>query len=134
MRTWGRTYDELGNATWVEVSTDSKGLNDYVYVTALCQELKLNLGESPFWGNRGIPAKESVVMQVAPDFYTLLMQQNYSPFFLSLVITRVPPNTPNPGQYKSIQPNQITRKGQTPTYNINIVTHYGVAIETTVAT
>lgn len=134
MRTWGRTYDANGKATWVEVSTDKNGLNDYVYATAVCQELKLNLGESPFWGDRGIPAKESVVMQVAPDFYSLLVQQNYSQHFLSITVSRVPAGTPDVGQLKSIQPNQIKRNGLTPTYNVNIVTHYGVTLETVVAT
>ena len=110
MRTFGRTYDEFGKATWVEVQTDANGFNDYVYVTALVQELKLNLGESPFWGNRGIPAEPSVVTQIAPDYYTFLMQKRYAPYFMNLLITRLP-------DYP------------TPTYQINITTNQGVQLE-----
>ena len=115
MRTYGRTTDEYGVKTWVVVSTDHLGFNDYVYVTALVEELKLNLGESPFWGDRGIPAKPSVVQQVAPDYYTFLMQGRYAPHFLNLLIVRIP------GLDATNRP--------TPTYRINITTHQGVQLE-----
>ncbi len=118
MRIYGRVYNELGVSRWVEVQTDANGFNDYVYVTALIQELKLNLGESPFWGDRGIPAKPSVVQQVAPDYYTFLMQQRYAPYFLNLIIVKVP------GLDAKARP--------TPVYRINITTHQGVQIETEV--
>ena len=121
MRVYGRTYDEFGNQTWVEIDTDVNGFNDYVYVTALCQELKLNLGESPFYGDRGIPAKPSVVQQVAPDYYTMLMQQRYAPRFLNLTISKVPNSTDAKGR-------------PVPTYRLNITTHYGVQIEAVVPT
>ena len=65
MRVYGRTTNEQGQTSWREVDTDANGFNDFVYLTALVQELKLNLGESPFWADRGIPAKPSVVQQVA---------------------------------------------------------------------
>jgi len=134
VRVYGRTYDKLGNATWVEVQTDANGLNDYVYLTALIQELKLNLQESPMWGTRGLPAQESVISQVAPTYYVMLMQQRYAPFFQSIVITRVPPGTTNPGQITSRQPSQIPRNANAPTYNISILTNYGVQLEVTVPT
>lgn len=113
MRVYGRVTDEFGNKTWVVVQTDANGFNDYVYVTALIQELKLNLGESPFWANRGIPAEPSVLTQVAPDYYTFLMQQRYAPYFMNISIVKVPAQ-------------------QNPTYNISIVTQQGVQIETQV--
>ena len=37
MRIWGRTYNELGQSTWVAVETDANGFNDYVYATNLIQ-------------------------------------------------------------------------------------------------
>ena len=115
MRTYGRVMDEYGARSWVVVQTDQNGLSDYVYITALIQELLLNLGESPFWGNRGIPAKPSLVQQVAPDYHTMLMQQRYAPYFMNLIITKVPGLDAN--------------KRPTPTYRINIATHQGVQIE-----
>ena len=121
MRTYGRAAlnnlypDQL---TWIEVITDAAGFNDYVYCTALVQELRLNLGESPFWGDRGIPAKPSVVQQVAPDYYTFLMQSRYAPYFLNLVIVRVPEPITSP----------------TPVYRINITTHQGVQLEEVIPT
>ena len=115
MRTYGRGYDEYSNVSWVEVQTDANGLNDYVYVTALIQEILLNLGESPFWGDRGIPAKPSLVQQVAPDYHTMLMQQRYAPYFMNLIITKVP------GLDAGGHP--------TPVYRINVTTHQGVQIE-----
>ena len=115
MRVYGRTKDEYGNVTWHEVQTDANGFNDYVYLTALVQELKLNLGESPLYGNRGIPAKSSIVLQTAPDYYTMLMQQRYAPHFMNLAITRV----------QGVD----SRGNPCPTYRINVTTHYGVSAE-----
>ena len=86
MRVYGRTTDELGNKSWVVIQTDSTGNNEYVYVTALVQVLKLNLGESPFYGNYGIPARQSVMQQLAPDFYVAFIQSQYSKYFASLII------------------------------------------------
>jgi hypothetical protein len=93
---------------WVDVTTDSNGNNDYVYITALIQCLKLSIGESPFWSDWGIPAKRSIVQQVFPDYYVTLMQQRYAKYFASLQITKV--------------------NSATPTYNIYIITNQGVVV------
>ena len=70
MRTYGRTQDVLtGKKTWVTVKTDPQGFNDMVMLTTLAQCLKLNLGESPFWADWGIPAYTSIVTQIHPDLY-----------------------------------------------------------------
>ncbi len=97
---------------WVEVSTDANGNNDLVYVTALCQVLQLNLNESPFYANFGIPAIQAVQQQIPPDYYVALTQQAYAPYFASLLISRV--------------------GGVTPTYQINVLTHSGVRITASV--
>ena len=89
MRVYGRTTDELGNKTWHVIQTDSAGNNEYVYATALVQVLKLNLGESPFYANYGIPAKQSVIQQIAPDYYIAFIQMQYSKYFANLQITKV---------------------------------------------
>ncbi len=114
MRTWGRTYNELGVPTWVEVSTDANGYNDAVYLTTLIQCLKLNLGESPFFANYGIPAQQSVMTQIFPDFYTYQTQSQFAQYFVSLTVQKV--------------------QASTPTYDITAVTHTGAVIETRIAT
>lgn len=119
MRTYGRVTDENGVQTWQVVSTDANGYNDAVYVTTLAQCLKLNLGESPFFANYGLPAHESIVTQVYPDFYIARTQQQFAPFFASLLITRMP--TVNvPGSVRAAAP----------TYRANIVTHAGAKLPT----
>lgn len=115
LRTYGRTYDEFGVPTWVEVTTDAQGFNDAVYVTTLIQTLKLSLGEAPFNADYGIPAQQSVVTQVFPDFYVARTQALFAQYFASLIISKVPDLA-------------------VPTYNVNIVTHQGVKIVTQIAT
>ena len=89
MRTYGRLGQINGKGgTWTVIETDENGFNDNVYLTTVAQALKLNLGESPFYGNYGIPAHQSIVTQVFPDFYASQTQQQFSPYFASLVIQR----------------------------------------------
>ena len=113
MRTYGRVYTN-GIPKWVEVSTDASGADDYVYITTLIQVLKLNLGESPFYANYGIPAKPSIVQQVFPDFYVSRTQQQFASRFASLLVAKEP--------------------GLTPNYNINITTNAGVKVAASIAT
>jgi hypothetical protein len=112
MRTWGRILQN-GELVWQAVTTDQYGNNDLVYVTTLCQCLLLNLGESPFFANYGIPAQQSVMQQIYPDYYVTLTQQAFAPYFTSLVISRT-----------STSP---------PTYAVNVLTHSGVQLSATVA-
>lgn len=116
MRTYGRTTDVLtGKKTWQVVTTDANGFNDSVWLTTLAQVLKLNLGESPFFGDWGIPAHPSVVMQIAPDYYMNLTQQRFAKYFASLILVRVPDATDDDGR-------------PAPAYQINVLTNYGAAI------
>lgn len=109
MRVWGRPRNRDGSVgQWESIETDTSGSNDLVYVTALCQVLLLNLGESPFFGNFGIPAVQSVMQQVWPDFYVVYTQQQYAQYFSSLIVSK-----------------QNTFE---PAYTINIVTHQGVKL------
>lgn len=73
---------------WVVVETDVNGYDDNVHVTALAQTLKLNLAESPFWANYGIPARQSIMQQYAPDFYITYIQQFYQQFFASVTVSK----------------------------------------------
>lgn len=112
MRTYGRIGQVNGvGGTWVEVDTDPYGYNDNVYLTTLVQCLKLNLGESPFYANYGIPAQQTIVTQVAPDYYVAQTQTQFAPYFASLLLTRVAGSIP-------------------PVYNGRIVCHNGAVLET----
>jgi hypothetical protein len=116
VRTYGRVYNEDGSYTWVVVCTDANGHNDAVYLTTLVQVLKLNLNESPFYGNYGIPAEPSVMMQIFPDFHVTRTQQQFAPFFASLIVSKVDGATDSQGAPE-------------PSYNINVVTHLGAKSE-----
>jgi hypothetical protein len=113
MRTYGRIT--LGNGAdglpikrWVKVETDAAGFNDMVYLTTLAQVLLLNINESPFFADWGIPALDSFMQQVHPNFYVGLTQQRFSKFFASLIISH--------------------RNSDTPIYDINVTTHQGVKL------
>ena len=114
MRVYGRTYNQDGTYTWSEVNTDANGYSDAVYVTALCQVLQLQLGESPFYSNYGIPAQPDIVSQIFPDYNVYLIQQRYAPYFSSLKVTKV--NALN--EYNV----------PTPVYNIQVITQKGSVI------
>lgn len=111
MRIWGRKYNTDGTYTWVAVTTNADGYNDYVYVTNLIQVLKLNRNESPFFANYGIPAQLSVIQQIHPDIYVALTQAQFAPFFASLIITKTSGNA------------------TTPVYQVSIVTKQNVQIQ-----
>lgn len=96
------------------MTTDANGNNDLVYLTTLCQVLKLSLGESPFYANYGLPARQSVMQQVWPDYYVSLVQQTFAPYFAMLSISK--------------QPGTIT-----PTYKVTVITHSGVPLSALVA-
>ena len=95
MRTYGRVMDDpTGAKPWVEVGPDQNGYLDSIYLTALAQTLKLNLNESPFFGDWGIPARQAVATQVYPDYYVMLTQQRYATRFQWLTVSREPGITP----------------------------------------
>ena len=114
MRTYGRTYDVNGKATWQVITSDANGFNDDVYLTTLAQVLKLNSGESPFYGNYGIPQYQTIVTQVFPDLYVMQTQAQFAPFFASLVITKA--------------------AGTSPTYNITAIAHSGAILNAAIPT
>lgn len=117
MRTWGRVGGVKGvGGTWVEVDTDPNGSNALVYLTTLCQVLLLNLNEDPFFANYGIPAQQSVMQQIYPDFYMIATQQQFAQYFASLIITRQP-RVPN---------------SQDLVYNVAVTTPQGVVLNKTV--
>jgi hypothetical protein len=108
-----------GAKTWWLVTTDVNGYNDSVYLTTLAQVCKLNLGESPFFANYGIPAHPSVLTQVYPDFYMLRTQQQFAGFFASLILTPtpIPQGAPDSDDGRPV-----------PAYTINVLTNYGALV------
>lgn len=117
MRTWGRVPAgsqvfssaigefNIGNSpigandldyVWVEVTTDANGFNDAVWLTTLAQVLMLNPGESPMFGNYGVPSQQAVQNQIPPDYNVMLMQQVFSIYFLGLFISRIIDSAGNP--------------------------------------
>lgn len=102
-----------GKKTWVTVQTASDGSNDFVWLTTLCQVLLLNLGESPFYANYGLPAKPSVVQQVQPDYYMAVTQAQFAKRFASLIISK-------------------DQTAANPTYNVSVTTNQGVKLAASV--
>jgi len=113
MRTYARYVDENGNRKWQQVTTASDGSNDMVFVVTLIQVLLLNLGESPFYANYGIPAKPSVQQQLWPDYYVNRTQNLFAKYFASLIITP-------------------RRTAINPTYDVYVLTNQGVKVNVTV--
>jgi len=105
-----RTYGKDQNGNWVEITQTA-----YIWLATLAQTLRLNQGESPFYGNYGIPAQQSVMTQIAPDFAVNRTQQQYAPYFAKLTI---------------LKQQNVTN----PTYNISAIFQNGTTIQTTVAT
>lgn len=114
-RIWGRTYDSSGNPTWVAVTPDTSGSLDNFYLTALAQVIQLQINESPFYANYGIPAQQSIITQVFPDYYAMQIQAQYAAFFAALTISRIPQSNP-------------------PLYNVQAVTHKGTILGMSIAT
>lgn len=115
MRTYGRITNADGSKTWVQVSTDANGFNDSLYLTTLAQVLKLNLGESPFYADYGIPQYQTVITQVYPDHYVMQTQTQFAPYFSSLVIQR------QSGTFD-------------PVYNVSAIGHSGAILNATIPT
>jgi hypothetical protein len=105
----GRQYPiGQGSGRWVKVETDPSGNNDLVFLTTLCQAILLNLNESPVYSDVGLPARQSVLTGVAPDYNMSLLQRRFAPFFQSLTIAKTGANPPS--------------------YLVNVITHQGVKL------
>lgn len=111
MRTYARVATPVtGVPAWVVVETDANGNNDAVYLATLIQVLLLNRGESPVYGDYGVPSMQSVQTQIPPDLYVAQTQAQFAPFFGSLTVSRA-----------------TDAKGN-PIYNIRVVTNAGAIL------
>ena len=119
MRVWGRQVNSDLSYTWVEVTTDSNGYNDEVMLTAFCQVLQLQPGESPFYSQYGVPSIQAVQSQLYPTASVYYMQKLYSPNFIAL----------------SVSPTSAvdTNKSVYPVYNVVAVANSGAILTRTVA-
>jgi hypothetical protein len=99
------------NGVWTEVSSDPVNGDALVWLTTLCQSLLLGLGESPFFANYGIPAQQSVIQQIFPDYYVAQTQSQFAPHFASLIISKL--DSPEPHYRVSVTTpvgTQLTRE------------------------
>ncbi|WP_237929984.1 hypothetical protein [Buttiauxella sp. S19-1] len=112
MRTWGRVTDANGSKRWVVVEQDDDGDFSYGWLTTLIQTLKLGLGESPFYAQYGIPAQQSIVTQVYPDYYVNMTQQQFAGYFASLSISKVDGAVNPTYEIQAILLNGVTYRGQ----------------------
>jgi len=107
MRTYGV---DPNTGQWVKVTQTS-----YIWLATLAQTLRLNQGESPIYGNYGIPAEQSVMTQIAPDAAINRTQSQYAPYFAKLTVVK-------------------DQAATQPTYYVNAIFQNGTTIQTTVAT
>lgn len=111
MRTWGRVTHADGSKSWVAVESDESGDFTYGWITTLIQALKLGLGESPFYAQYGIPAQQSIVQQIHPDFHVNMTQQQFAGYFASLSITKVEGTTKPMYNIQAVFLNGVTYRG-----------------------
>jgi hypothetical protein len=106
VRIWGRVFalnpdgsrqavQPAGYPYWIAVTSDPvTGDDSWVRITQLCQVLLLNLGESPFYSQYGLPAKQTVVQQTQPDFYVNRTQAQFAQYFANLAVAKLSSNPP----------------------------------------
>lgn len=120
MRTYGIVGEfnpAINGYNWQEVDTDANGFNDAVYLTTLTQVLQLSLNESPFYGSFGLPAEQSVIQQLFPNYNVSLLQQYFSQYFASLRVNQTTTDVDGVA---------------TPTYNVSIITNQGAQLSASV--
>ncbi len=122
---FGRIYNANGKQTWVKVSADDQGFSDYVYITAFLQCVKLNLAESPFWANFGLPAHASIAQQLPPDFNMNFIAQFFRQFFASVIVTRAPPSYVKDTPFQNTGPYSKVLPGPVPQYYVQIMRNNG---------
>lgn len=89
-RVWGRETGAGGVRVWEAFETDSAGVDDYPNFIWLQQALLLNLNESPFYADWGIPVQQTLATSIYPDYYTAKTQKRFSSYFPSCSISRIP--------------------------------------------
>ncbi len=91
------------------VTPDENGHLDAIWTTTLIQCLRLSIGESPFYADYGIPAQQSVIQQIFPDFFVAQTQRQFAQYFATITVAKV--------------------QSATPTYNIVAMTFQGTKLD-----
>lgn len=93
-RVWARIHNDDGTRTWQAIETTSAGSNDNLNFIWLQNVLLLNINESPFYSDWGVPVHQTMVSQILPDYYMSLIQRRFSEYFASVIINRISATTP----------------------------------------
>lgn len=102
MRTFGR--DNTG--VWHEVTTDSSGFDDDVYLTTLAQVLTSDINESWLYPELGIPARQSVIGNTHPDYFVDRVRAYFAQFFANIsILTTTDTQTNTPIYYVDVLKN-----------------------------
>ena len=87
METLGRN---VTTGEWKYVTSDNGA--ELVWFTTLCQVLKAEMREQPFYNIEGfgIPTQDSIINHLMPDYYLMKIKEKFSEYFISPpTITRV---------------------------------------------
>ncbi|KMQ89824.1 hypothetical protein RF55_10509 [Lasius niger] len=89
-RVWARTGqpDQDGKRKWISVSDNT------AILTWLQQAVLLQLGESPFWVDWGLPVIGFLSQGIYPDLYMQKTKERFQPYFLNVNINRNIPDNP----------------------------------------
>ena len=109
-----RTYGRDSTGAWQVVQTNpANGDNSMVWVTTVIQNLLLNRNESPFYAAYGVPAQQDALAQLYPDLAIAQLQNQFSKYFASLIISKLPATYP--------------------AYAVNIITLQGATVSATIS-
>lgn len=112
-RVWGRVHNANGTRTWNAYETSDSGSDDMPNFIWLQNVLLLQLNESPFYSDWGVPVHKTLATQIFPDYYMSLTQQRFAQYFASCIITRVATDQPE--------------------YQVSIVTKTGIKVDQTLS-
>jgi hypothetical protein len=93
------TFGRDASGLWREVDTDANGFDDDCYLTTVAQVLQSQLGESPFFAQYGLPARQSVTSRTHPDYFINRVREQFANMFTSLSIVKTVDLTNNEPTY-----------------------------------
>ncbi|UMM63143.1 hypothetical protein [Aristophania vespae] len=82
MRVWTRQFQSDGTRKWVAVT------GNQAIIAWLQNNLLLQLGESPFYADKGLPVTQSLISRIWPDYYLNQLQEFFRDYVSTIQITR----------------------------------------------